>query len=116
MLHCLSQIPNVRWAEEGYIRARINLKIKLKRHVKDPQGTPLLESIQYMLKHFSGIPDSIPEEEEGYKRAVCRLQLLGEHSSGILLLDGPVLLSDPVHPIVKFLGDPVHPIHTYAQK
>jgi hypothetical protein len=48
-------------------------------------------------------------------RAVCRLQLIGEHSSG-KLLDGPVLLRDPVHPIVKFLGDPVRPIHTYAQK
>jgi hypothetical protein len=110
MLHCLSQIPNVCWAEEGYIGARINLKIKLKHHAKDPRGTPLLESIQYMLKHFSGTPDSIPEEEEGYKRAVCRLQLIGEHSSGRLLLDGPVLLRDPVHPIVEFLGDPVRPI------
>ncbi|KAH9536333.1 hypothetical protein CY35_17G102000 [Sphagnum magellanicum] len=98
MLHCLSQIPNVCWAEEGYIGARINLKIKLKHHAKDPRGTPLLESIQYMLKHFSGTPDSIPEEEEGYNKAVCRLQLIGEHSSGRLLLDGPVLL---LRPIVK---------------
>jgi hypothetical protein len=62
MLHCLSQIPNVCWAEEGYIAARISLKIKLKHHAKDPGGTPLLESIQYMLKHFSGTPDSIPQE------------------------------------------------------
>jgi serine/threonine protein kinase len=89
MLHCLSQIPNVRWAEEGYIRARFNLKIKLEHHVKDPRGTPLLESIQYMLEHFSGTPDTSPEEEEGYKRAVCRLQLIGEYSAGRLLLDGP---------------------------
>jgi hypothetical protein len=77
-----------------------------------PQGTPLLETIKFMLKHFSGTPDSIPEDEEGYKRAMCRLQLIGEHSSGRLLLDGPVLLRDPVHPIVKFLGDPV-PSHSY---
>jgi hypothetical protein len=62
-----------------------------------------------MLKHFSGTPDSIPEDK-GYQRAVCRLQLIGEHSSGSLLLDCPLLLHDPVHPIVKFLGDPVRPI------
>jgi hypothetical protein len=43
-----------------------------------------------MLKHFSGTPDTIPEDEEGYKRAVCRLQLIGEYSGGRLLLDGPV--------------------------
>jgi tetratricopeptide (TPR) repeat protein len=48
MLHWLSQIPNVGWAEEGYIGARISLKIKLKRHATDPRGTLLLESIQYM--------------------------------------------------------------------
>jgi hypothetical protein len=42
-----------------------------------------------MLKHFSGTPDTIPEDEEGYKRAVCRLQLIGEYSAGRLLLDGP---------------------------
>ncbi|CAK9265570.1 unnamed protein product [Sphagnum jensenii] len=101
MLHCLSQIPNVSWTE-GYIGARINLKIKLEHHAKDPRGTPLLESIQYMLKHFPGTPDTIPEEEEGYKRAVCRLQLIGEYSCGRLLLDGPVRR--------KFLDHPVHPI------
>ncbi len=104
MLHCLSQIPNVGWAEEGYIGARINLKIKLEHHVKDPCGTPLLESIQYMLKHFSGTPDTIPEEEEGYKRAVCRLKLIGKYSGGKLLLDGPVgkkFLDHPVHPIFE---------------
>ncbi len=72
MLDCLSQIPNVCWAEEGYIGARINLKIKLEDHAKDPLGTPLLESIQYMLKHFSGTPDTIPEDEEGYNmRELC---------------------------------------------
>jgi hypothetical protein len=42
-----------------------------------------------MLKHFSGTPDTVPEDEEGYKRAVCRLQLIGEYSFGRLLLDGP---------------------------
>jgi tetratricopeptide (TPR) repeat protein len=89
MLHCLSQIPIVRWAEEGYIGARFNLKIKLEHHAKDPWGTPLLESIQYMLEHFSSTPDTIPEDEEGYKRAVYRLQLIGEYSGGRLLLDGP---------------------------
>jgi tetratricopeptide (TPR) repeat protein len=104
MLHCLSQIPNVHWAEEGYIDARINLQVKLEDHAKDPGGTPLLESIQSMLKHFSDIPDTIPEDEEGYKRAVCRLQLIGEYSGGRLLLDGPVgkkFLDHPVQPIFE---------------
>ncbi len=41
------------------------------------------------MKHFSGTPDTIPEDEEGYERAVCRLQLIGEYSGGRLLLDGP---------------------------
>ncbi len=103
MLHCLSQIPNVRWAEEGYIDdARIDLKIELKHHAKDPRGTPLLESIQYVLKHFSGTPDTVPEDEEGYKRAVCRLQLIAEYSFGRVLLDGPVgktFVDHPVRPI-----------------
>ncbi|KAH8936751.1 hypothetical protein BDL97_17G100800 [Sphagnum fallax] len=104
MLHCLSQIPKVRWAEEGYSDAGINLKIELEHHAKDPRGTPLLESIQYMLKHFSGTPDTVPEDEEGYKRAVCRLQLIGKYFFGRQLLDGPVgktFLDHPVRPIFK---------------
>jgi serine/threonine protein kinase len=120
MLQCLSQIPNVRWAEEGYIGARSDLKIELKHHAKDPRGTPLLESIQNMLKHYPGTPDTVPEDEEGYKRAVCRLRLIAEYSFGRLLLDGPVgqpFLDGPVGktfldgPVEKtFLVHPVRPI------